>query len=71
MGTGQKFIALYESKKNELEVYLKELEKIIEESGGLLEETCFYYHQTLELYPDLFHKQVNLFVCGQQAKKNV
>lgn len=67
MSFGQKLIDTYENKRPQLEEYLRELETIIKESGELLEGNCFYYHQTLKLFPNLFYKQVNLFVCGQQS----
>ena len=64
-------IKFYESKKDTKNGYLKDLEKIIVESKGSLEGNCFYYHQTLVYFPELYTKQVNLVWCGQQGVSNI
>ena len=61
-------IRSYELYTNELNVELDALQHIIVAAGEPLEGNSFYGHQTLQLYPALFTKQVNLFWCGQEAK---
>jgi cephalosporin hydroxylase len=61
-------IRSYELYTNELNVELDELKRIIVAAGEPLEGNSFYGHQTLQLYPALFTKQVNLFWCGLEAK---
>jgi cephalosporin hydroxylase len=61
-------IRSYELYTNELNVELDALKRIIVSTGEPLEGNSFYAHQTLQLYPALFTKQVNLFWCGQEAK---
>jgi len=60
-------IRSYELYTNELNVELDALKRIIVAAGEPLEGNSFYGHQTLQLYPALFTKQVNLFSCGQEA----
>ena len=36
-----------------------------------LEGNCFYFHNSLQLCPELYSKQVNLFWCGKQAVENI
>ena len=43
-----------------LERHLEELEKRVLASGEPLEGNCFYYHQSLTLFPELSSKQENL-----------
>ena len=57
----------YESKKLVKEKYLDDLKTIINNSNTSLEGNCFYHHTTLNLYQDLYTKQLNLFWCGKQA----
>jgi hypothetical protein len=40
-------------------------------SNSLLEGNCFYYHATLDEFPELYSKQLNLFWCGKQAVDNI
>jgi len=61
----------YNSKQNEKQVYLDDLKKIIINSNSLLEGNCFYFHQSLNIFPQLYFKQVNLFWCGKQAVENI
>lgn len=49
--------------------YLDDLKKIIIESKTPLEGNSFYIHQSLNLYPDLYTKQLNLFWCGKQGSR--
>jgi Methyltransferase domain len=61
----------YESKKHEREIHLNNLEKIIIDSNVHFEGNCFYYHDTLNIFPELYSKQLNLFWCGKQAVENI
>ena len=61
----------YESKNIEKQIYLDDLKQIIINSNTLLEGNCFYYHQSLNLYADLYTKQLNLFWCGKQAVSKI
>jgi hypothetical protein len=40
---------------------------LIIDSKGSLEGNSFYAHNTINLYTDLYTKQLNLFWCGKQA----
>jgi hypothetical protein len=61
----------YESKNDEKEMYLEDLKNIIIRSNVHFEGNCFYYHGTLNRFPELYLKQLNLFWCGKQAVKNI
>jgi hypothetical protein len=61
----------YRSLEAEREAILEELETIIRLSGTPLEGNSFYHHTTLNLYPELYTKQLNLFWCGQQATTKI
>lgn len=61
----------YESKNDEKQVYLDDLKNIVIKSNSYLEGNCFYYHQTINAYPELYSKQLNLFWCGKQAVENI
>jgi hypothetical protein len=61
----------YESKNDEKQVYLDDLKAIISSTNASLEGNCFYYHTTLDLFPLLYSKQLNLFWCGKQASQNI
>jgi hypothetical protein len=61
----------YESKNDEKRIYLADLENIIIKSNVLFEGNCFYYHNTLNVFPELYSKQLNLFWCGKQAVENI
>ena len=61
----------YESKKDEKQIYLDDLRNIIMNCSSYLEGNCFYYHGGLNIFPDLYSKQVNLFWCGKQATHNI
>jgi len=51
----------------EKQMYLDDIKKIVLDSKSLLEGNSFYMHASLNLYPDLYSKQLNLFWCGKQA----
>jgi hypothetical protein len=57
----------YESKNAEKQKYLDDLRTVVINSNELLEGNCFYYHTTIQIYPELYTKQLNLFWCGKQA----
>ena len=57
----------YESKNSVKQKYLDDLATIINNSNTSLEGNCFYHHTTLNLYQNLYTKQLNLFWCGKQA----
>jgi len=61
----------YESKNDEKKNYLNDLQNIIIASGTSLEGNCFYHNESLNLYPDLYSKQLNLFWCGKQGVENI
>lgn len=61
----------YNNKNDEKQIYLEALKEIIINSNSILEGNCFYYHQTLNEFPELYQKQVNLFWCGKQATENI
>ena len=64
-------IDVYESKRDELNVYLKDLKQIIENGGSQLEGNCFYEHCTLNIKQELLTKQINLFWAGTLATKRI
>ena len=61
----------YESKNIEKQAYLNDLANIVIQSGELFEGNCFYYHGSLNIFPELYSKQLNLFGCGKEALKNI
>jgi hypothetical protein len=61
----------YESKNDEKQIYLEDLKNIIINSNTPLEGNCFYYHATLDIFPELYSKQLNLFWCGKKATNNI
>jgi len=61
----------YQSKKDEMQMYLDDLKNIIIANNSELEGNCFYYHRTLQLFPELYTKQLNLFWCGKQNMLNI
>jgi len=56
------------SKKNQI---LDDIKQIVIDSKSSLEGNSFYVHASLNLYPDLYSKQLNLFWCGKQAIKKI
>lgn len=61
----------YASKNNEKQLYLEDLKNIIMNSNSTLEGNCFYYDRSLNLFPELYTKQLNLFWCGKQEIENI
>jgi hypothetical protein len=61
----------YKKKENEKNIYLEDLKNIIINSNVPLEGNCFYRHLTLEIIPELYSKQINLFWCGKQVVENI
>jgi hypothetical protein len=61
----------YESNIIGRTVLLNDLQKIIIDSHESLEGNSFYVHASLQLYPDLYSKQLNLYWCGQQAATHI
>jgi hypothetical protein len=57
----------YENRSVEKERLLDGLKMLIIDSKGSLEGNSFYAHNTINLYTDLYTKQLNLFWCGKQA----
>ena len=57
----------YENKSVEKQKILDDLKTIIIDSKGSLEGNSFYHHASLNLFQDLYAKQLNLFWCGKQA----
>lgn len=54
----------YEKLSDQRQRHLTALEKIVKDSGALLEGNSFYVHNSLKLFPQLLPKQVNLFHLG-------
>ena len=61
----------YESKNDEKQIHLDNLKNIIIKSNVPFEGNCFYRHETLNIFPELYSKQLNLFWCGKQAVENI
>jgi hypothetical protein len=61
----------YESHSQEKEEILEKLREIVIYTRSYLEGNSFYVHQTLNLYPELYTKQLNLFWCGLQASTKI
>ena len=63
----------YKEKYPEMLIYLEDLKQIILEhiNETEFEGNCFYHHQSIREYPELYNKQLNLFWCGKQGTSNV
>ncbi len=61
----------YDSFTKEKEIILDDLKDLIISSNGSLEGNSFYFHLSLNLYKELYAKQVNLFWSGKQAKTRI
>jgi predicted O-methyltransferase YrrM len=61
----------YANKYPEMVVYLEDLKSIIIEQtcSDVFEGNCFYHHNSLREFPELYTKQLNLFWCGKQATR--
>jgi hypothetical protein len=57
----------YENHLHDKQQYLDDIKQIIIDSKSSLEGNSFYTHASLNLYSDLYTKQLNLFWCGKQA----
>lgn len=64
-------IQQYKNLQNEVNASLNDLKNIVLHTGVPLEGNCFYVHTTLDLYNELFNKQVNLFWAGTQITRRV
>jgi len=62
---------MYASHSVEMDLYLHDLKQRIIDSNSTLEGNSFYVHESLDIYPELFTKQLNLFWCGMQATAKV
>jgi predicted O-methyltransferase YrrM len=60
--------ALDDYNKLNTTLYLKEIEDIVVNTRYYLEGNCFFRHNTFDLYPELKHKQANLYWCAKQLK---
>lgn len=58
----------YSSKKMQM---LEDIKKIVIQSNSALEGNSFYFHNSLNIYSDLYNKQLNLFWCGKQASTKI
>lgn len=61
----------YDNFKDKREFIINGLKNIIIHCKSILEGNCFYHHQTLNIYPELFYKQMNLFWLGKKADKRI
>ena len=57
----------YQSLSGKKMEYLENLQKVVVDSKDYLEGNSFYVHRTLNIYPELHNKQLNLFWCGKQG----
>lgn len=67
----ESIIKEYDSKNNEKQQYLDDLRNIIINCNSFLEGNCFYHDGSLDIFNELYSKQVNLFWCGKQATHNI
>ena len=61
----------FESHRVKKEKCLNELKDIIVRCNELLEGNCVYHHATLDEFPELYSKQLNLFWCGKQTEQKM
>jgi hypothetical protein len=61
----------YDSLDDKKQGILKSLKQIVMDSYTPLEGNIFYLHNTFDLAPLLYTKQLNLFWCGKQAKTRI
>ena len=61
----------YENCSSEKQLLLADIKQIVIDSKSSLEGNSFYAHTTLNIYPELYTKQLNLFWCGKQAKTKI
>jgi len=55
----------------EKQLYIDDIKQIVINSGSSLEGNSFYYHASLNIFPELYKKQVNLFWTGKQAVRRI
>jgi hypothetical protein len=61
----------YESYTTEKQEIMNVLQSIVVDSKEPLEGNSFYVHESLQLHPSLYTKQLNLFWCGKQASTRI
>ena len=61
----------YDSLDDKKQNILKSLKKILIDTYTPLEGNIFYVHETFNLGPLLYTKQLNLFWCGKQAQTRI
>ena len=61
----------YENYSEKRNGYLQDIEQLVIDSKISLEGNTFYHNHSLNLYPDLYTKQLNLFWCGKQATTRI
>ena len=61
----------YDSLDDKKQNILKSLKKIVIDTYTPLEGNIFYVHETFNLGPLLYTKQLNLFWCGKQAQTRI
>lgn len=61
----------YEFHREEINSILDDIKSIVINSGTSLEGNSFYFHQSLQQFPELYTKQLNLFWCGKKALKRI
>lgn len=66
-----KLINDYQNKSEQKQIYINDIKKIVIQSNASLEGNSFYIHDSLNLFTDLYTKQLNLFWSGQQAKTRI
>ena len=61
----------YANKYPEMVVYLEDLKSIITQEicSDVFEGNCFYHHNSLREFPELYTKQLNIFWCGKPATR--
>ena len=61
----------FECKQGEMVILLEDIKSIIVEhiQGEVFEGNCFYYHASLNMFPELYTKQLNLYWYGKQATR--
>ena len=50
---------------------MNDLKNIIINSNSLLEGNCIYFHDTFTPYPELYSKQLNLFLAGKTITSRI
>ena len=62
-----KYIKEYQDLVPELSKHIPTIESIIKSTNEDLEGNCFYIHNTLNFYPELLTKQINIYTAGKQG----